>query len=118
VDPTETPIAPPRRRTAFVIVGGLLVAAALVGGIVATVVASWVNSVCADSAATVNAHRQSLRLEALAAWLMVITVPVLIALAARRRHRRIWPWTTVAGVFLLIALSMTLSIQPSRFCLY
>ena len=103
---------------AFVVVGGLLVAAALVGGVVATVVASWVNSVCNDSAAVVNAHRQALRLDALAVWLMATAVPVLIALAARRRNRRIWAWTTLAGVFLLIALTMTLSIEPSRFCLY
>jgi len=103
---------------AFVVVGGLLIAAALVVGIVATVVASGINSVCNDSAAVVNAHRQALRLDVLAAWLMATAVPVLIALAARKRNRRIWPWATLAGVFLFIALTMTLSIEPSEFCLY
>jgi hypothetical protein len=101
-----------------VVVGGVLVAAAFVGGIVATVVASWFNSVCNDTAAVVNANRQALRLDALAVWLVATAVPVIVALMARRQHRRIWPWTTLAGVFLLIASIMTLSIEPSRFCVY
>jgi hypothetical protein len=101
-----------------VVVGGVLVAAAFVGGVVATVVASWFNSVCNDAAAVVNANRQALRLDALAVWLVATAVPVLIALMARRQHRRIWPWTTLAGVFLLIAAIMTLSIEPSKFCVY
>ena len=118
MDPIQTPPAPPSRRMAFVVFGVLLVAAALVGGVVATVVASWATSWCNDSVATVNAHRQALRLDALLVWLVATAVPVLIAVAARRRHRRIWPWAAIAGVFLLIALAMTLSIEPSKACLF
>jgi hypothetical protein len=101
-----------------VVVGGVLVAVAFVGGVVVTIVASFFNSVCNDSAAVVSANRQALRLDVLAVWLVATAVPVLIALMARRRYRRIWPWTTLAGVFLFIALIMTLSIEPSRFCVY
>jgi len=119
-NPTEfqPPIAPPNRRIAFVVVGGVLVAFAFVGGVIATVVASWANSVCNDDAATVSAHRQALRLDVLFIWLVVTGVPILFAVAAKRRHRRIWPWAVIAGVFLLIALAIALSIQPSTWCLY
>jgi hypothetical protein len=103
---------------AFVVVGSVLVVVAFIGGVIATIVASWFHSVCNDGAAVVNANRQALRLDALAAWFVATAVPVTVALIARRQHRRIWPWTTLAGVFLLIALIMTLSIEPSRFCVY
>jgi len=102
-----------------VLVGGVLVAVAFVGGLIATIVASWANSVCNDYAATVNGHRQALRLDVLFLWLVVTGVPILFAVTAKRRHRRIWPWTVIAGVFLLIALAMALSIHPSTSgCLY
>lgn len=103
---------------ALVVIGGLLVAIAFVGGVVATVIASWVNSVCNDSAAVVNANRQALRLDVLAVWLVAGAVPALIAVIAWRRHRPIWPWTALAGVFGVIAVTITLSIEPSSFCLY
>ena len=118
MDPTETPVATSGHRMAFVVIGGVLVAVAFLGGVIATVVASWFNSVCNDGAAVVNANRQALRLDALAVWFVATAVPALVALMARRRHRRIWPWTTLAGFFLLIALIMALSIEPSRFCVY
>jgi len=101
-----------------VVVGGLVVAVAFVGGVLATTVASLATSVCNDDPATVNAHRQSLRLDALLIWLVVTGVPILFAVAAKRRHRRIWPWAAIAGVFLLIALAIALAIQPSTWCLY
>ena len=116
--PTETPVATSGHRMAFVVIGGVLVAVAFLCGLIATAAASSLNSVCNDGAAVVNANRQALRHDALAIWFVATAVPALIALMARRRHRRIWPWTTLAGVFLLIALIMTLSIEPSRFCLY
>ena len=117
MDPTQAP-APPKSRTGFVVVGGVLVAASFVGGVLATVVASWVTSVCNNDAATVHAHRQALRLDVLLVWLMITGVPVLFAIAAKRRHRRIWPWAAIAGASMLITLAMTLSIEPSTLCLY
>jgi len=118
MDPTQAPLARPNRRTAFVIVGGLLVAAAFVGGVLATVIASWATSVCNNDVATVQAHRQALRLDALLIWLVVTGVPIVFAVAAKRRHRRIWPWAAIAAAFLLIGLLMTLSIEPSTQCLF
>ena len=118
MDPTQTPLTPSSRRMAFVVVGVLLVAVAFVGGVLATVVASWATSVCNNDIATVQAHRQALRLDALLIWLVVTGVPIVFAVAAKRRHRRIWPWAAIAGAFLLIGLLMTLTIEPSTQCFF
>jgi hypothetical protein len=118
MDPAQARLAPPKSQKGFVVVGGVLVAAAFIGGVVATVLASWATSVCNNDEATVHAHRQALRLDVLLIWLIVTGVPVLFALAAKRRHRRIWPWAAIAGAFMFITLAMTLSIEPSTQCLY
>jgi hypothetical protein len=114
----QPPIARPNRRITFVVVGGLLVAVGFVGGVLATAIASWANSVCNDDSATVNASRQALRLDVLFIWLVATGVPVALAAAAKRRDRHVWPWVAVAGMFLLIAAAITLSIQPAKWCLY
>jgi len=68
--------------------------------------------------ATVNAHRQALRLDALLIWLVATGAPVALGVAAKRRHRRVWPWVAVAGMFLFITAAIAMSIQPARWCLY
>jgi len=83
MDPTQAPLARPNRRTAFVVVGGLLVAAAFICGVLATVVASWATSVCNNDAAIVQAHRQALRLDALLIWLVATAVPIVFGVAAK-----------------------------------
>jgi glucan phosphoethanolaminetransferase (alkaline phosphatase superfamily) len=118
MNPTQPPVAPPRRNIAFPVVGGLLVAAVFVAAVFATAVVYWSDSVCNVDTTTVNAYRHALRQHLLLLWVLVTGGPVFFGVVARTKHRRIWPWATVAGVFLFIALFEVLSAQPSTWCLY
>jgi hypothetical protein len=107
----------PRRR-AFVVVGALTVAVAVAVGLAATAFDSWGQSVCAETAAVVGAHRHTLRVHLFIVWLLVACVPVGFGAVARSARRRVWPWAIIAGVVMAFGLALGLTAEPSRWCLY
>ena len=107
-----------RRRLVFPVTGGLLVAAVVVVAWFAMLFLSWTNSVCNDEATVVTAKRQALRLDLLFVWLVVAAVPVIWGFLARTRHRRVWPWATLAAMFMFVALGAALTSQPGTWCAF
>jgi len=110
--------ARPARRWVFPVFGGVLVGVAAVVGLLWSAFSSWADSVCNDTPAVVRAHTHSLRVTDLLTWMVVAAVPALCAAFAAKQQRRVWPWLTLTGGFLLLALATAAFDKPQTWCLY
>src|SRR5215831_7156483 len=102
----------------FLIAGVLLIVISAVVGLVLTAGMYWAKSVCADTPTVVSHRQHQLRASLLFVWLGGSLVPASWAVLAWKRKQHTWPWVVLSGAFIALAVSLSLSVQPGRWCLY